>query len=129
MFTVRISDGKKPGKLFSGKQAVNIMKKAAIDAKKGKGAFRLELSENDRLCVVAFGKTAVEAASNGAEIHRKEVRARYIGRQKYLKTPRIICERVIHWVKMSKDGKTAIDLWDAELRFRKTEDGEWRSNR
>ena len=74
MFTARISDGKKPGKLFSGKQAVNIMKKAAIDAKKGKGAFRLELSENGRLCVVAFGKTAVEAASYGAAIHRKGVR-------------------------------------------------------
>ena len=76
MFTARISDGKKPGKLFSGKQAVHIMKKAAIDAKKGKGAFRLELSENGRLCVVAFGKTAVEAASYGAEIHRKGVRGR-----------------------------------------------------
>ena len=74
MFTARISDGKKSGKLFSGKQAVNIMKKAAIDAKKGKGAFRLELSENGRLCVVAFGKTAVEAASYGAAIHRKGVR-------------------------------------------------------
>ena len=73
MFTARISDGKKSGKLFSGKQAVNIMKKAAIDAKKGKGAFRLELSENGRLCVVAFGKTALEAASYGAAIHRKGV--------------------------------------------------------
>jgi len=74
MFTARISDGKTSGKLFSGKQAVNIMKKAAIDAKQGKGAFRLELSENNRLCVVAFGKTAVEAASYGAAIHRKGVR-------------------------------------------------------
>ena len=52
-----------------------------------------------------------------------------IGRRKYLKTPMIICERTMYFVKLSKDGKTAISKYDAELRFRKTENGDWRCNR
>jgi len=129
MFSARISDGETSGKLFSGKQAVSLMKKAAIDAKKGKGAFRLELSKNNRLCVEAYGKTAVEAASYGAAIHRKGIRERSIGRRKYLKTPRITCEGIMYFVELSKDGKTAFSKYYAGLQFRKTKNGDWRSNR
>ena len=74
MFTARITEGNIRGIAFSGRQAVRTMKKAATNARKGRGAFRLELSENDCLSLVAFGSTAVEATETAADMHRKAVR-------------------------------------------------------